>query len=221
MKRPEQLTADSRQLSDLRKLVAQGEGLRLEFKRKASFPDKIARELVAFANTAGGTLLVGVDDDGSIPGVKYPEEELLVIEKELEATCRPALPLATRIMRVSEKRFVLWIDVDHSPKRPHYLVVKGKKVSFVREKDESLSASREMQEVIRRLRTSKGVRFPYGDAEQKVIHFLADHPGITVGEFARLTGMNRFAASRKLVRLVVANVLRITPAGKGDIYSRA
>ena len=64
---------DPEKVNQLRRLVSQGEGQHLEFKRKASFPEKIVRELIAFANTEGGTLLIGVDDDKSIPGVKFPE----------------------------------------------------------------------------------------------------------------------------------------------------
>lgn len=220
MSRLEHPVVDSQQLRELRKLVSRGEGQHLEFKRKATFPDKIVRELIAFANTDGGTLLIGVDDDGSIPGVKFPEEELLVIQQELAKNCRPTLPVDARFVRLNEKRFVVWLDVLRSPRRPHYIPSEEKRLSYVREKDESLTASREMVEVIRRLKTLEGMRFAYGEAEQKLIRHLADHPGITLKEFARLTGLGRFAASRKLVRLVLANVLRITPTGKEDIYSR-
>ncbi len=221
MSRPEHLAIDGRQLVELRKMVSRGEGQHLEFKRKASFPDKIVRELIAFANTDGGVLLVGVDDDGTIPGVKYPEEELLMVQKELAASCRPALAVETQVIRVNEKRYVLRLEARQSSKRPHFQVNKGEKISFVREKDQSIRASKEMIEVTRRLKTLKGMRFPYGEAEQKVIRFLADHEGISLGEFAKLTGLNRYAASRKLVRLVLANVLRITPTEKGDIFSRS
>lgn len=220
MARPEHIAMDSRQLAELNRLVREGEGLHLEFKRKAAFPDKIARELIAFANTDGGTLLVGVDDDGTVTGVKFPEEELLVIEKELEAHCRPALPLHVHLVRVNEKRFVLWLEIEKSDRRPHRYVQGEKSASFVREKDQTIRASREMVEVIRRLKTLRGMKFTYGEAEQKVIRFLADHPVITLPEFAHLTGLGRFQASRKLVRLVLANVLRITPTEKGDVFSR-
>ncbi len=220
MSRSERHVLDSRKLSELRTLVARGEGQYLEFKRKASFPDKIVRELIAFANTAGGTLLIGVDDDGTISGVKFPEEELLVIEKELSGCCRPVLSIAHDIVRLNEKRYVLRVIVALSPKRPHYWVTKEEKISFVRERDQSIRASREMIEVIRRLKPLKGMRFPYGEAEQKIIHFLSDHPGISLPEFTRLAGLSRFTASRKIVRLVLANVLRITPTEKGDVFSR-
>ncbi len=221
MSRSEHHVVDGKKLSDLRALVARGEGQHLEFKRKASFPDKIVRELIAFANTGGGTLLIGVDDDGSIPGVKFPEEELLVIEKELSRFCKPVLSLQHDLIRINEKRFVLRVVVALSEKRPHHWITPEGKVSFVREKDQSIRASREMVEVIRRLKTLKGMRFPYGEAEQKIIHFLADHPGISLPEFSRLAGLSRFMASRKIIRLVLANVLRIKPTEKGDVFSRA
>lgn len=220
MPRPEHITFDSRQLAELKRLVSRGEGLHLEFKRKAAFPDKIVRELIAFANTEGGILLVGVDDDGTLAGVKFPEEEWLVIEKELLSNCRPTLPVTAEVVRVSEKRFVLWLEVTKSERRPHRYVEGEKRTAFVREKDQTIRASREMVEIIRRLKTLKGMKFPYGEAEQTVFRFLANHPAITLQEFARLSGLNRFNASRKLVRLVLANVLRITPTDKGDVFSR-
>ena len=73
MKISEAASVDPHEIHELKRLALEGEGLQLEFKRKASHPEKIVRELIAFANTEGGTLLIGVDDDGSIPGLKYPD----------------------------------------------------------------------------------------------------------------------------------------------------
>lgn len=221
MSRYEHVAIDPQQLAELRKRVSRGEGLQLEFKRKVAFPDKIVRELIAFANTSGGTLLVGVDDDGTLAGVKFPDEEWLLVEKELERTCRPRLEVNTQFVRLSEKRFVISLTVIKSAKRPHFHLEGEHRVAFVREKDQSIKASREMVEVIRRLKSSQGTRFPYGDAEQKVIRFLADHPFISLSQFAQLAGLKKFIASRKLVRLVLANVVKITPTEKGDVFSRA
>ena len=71
------------ELKELYRLVRKGEGETLEFKRKAAHPEKIVREVVAFANTKGGDLLIGVDDNGTIPGVKYAEEEIFVLNKAI------------------------------------------------------------------------------------------------------------------------------------------
>ena len=56
--------------NDLVALVNQGEGQRLEFKKKVDYPEKVVKEVIAFANSDGGNLLIGVDDDGNISGVK-------------------------------------------------------------------------------------------------------------------------------------------------------
>jgi hypothetical protein len=59
--------------------IVAGEGPRLDFKRDLSSPKSVLKDIVAFANTAGGMVVVGVEDDGSVVGVSDPlrEEERL------------------------------------------------------------------------------------------------------------------------------------------------
>lgn len=72
-------------------MVKAGENDFLEFKRKASFPEKIVKEIVAFANTRGGDLLIGVDDNGTIPGLKFAEEDAWVLDNAIQQYCWMAL----------------------------------------------------------------------------------------------------------------------------------
>src|SRR4051812_16484601 len=178
MIRSESIVFDPSKLTALRKLVSHGEGHHLEFKRKASFPEKVVREIIAFANTDGGILLIGVDDDKSIPGVRYPEEESLAMRHELEKHSRPAIAFEEEIIAISAKKFVLQWRVPKSEKRPHFYVANGERFAFIRQKDQSIKASGIMNEVLRRGRSKNGARFTYGEAEQKIIHFLADHENI-------------------------------------------
>ncbi|MCC9000008.1 MAG: ATP-binding protein, partial [Candidatus Contendobacter sp.] len=55
-------------------LISQGESGSLEFKEAQVRPESLAREMVAFANTLGGIILVGVTDDGAITGVSNTAE---------------------------------------------------------------------------------------------------------------------------------------------------
>jgi predicted HTH transcriptional regulator len=232
MKIQEPATVDSSRVTELRKLVARGEGAHLEFKRKASFPEKIIKEIIAFANTEGGTLLIGVDDNGSLAGVKYPEEEIHAIEQALAKYCRPAVSFETEIINLSSKKFIVALKVPLSDRRPHRLVQKdvshkGTKErrettveeTYVRYKDMSVKASREVREIIRRSRQGKDVKFTYGPPESALIKFLEANGSITLSQFCRLAKLNKFIASRKLVTLVLARVLRVTPA-QPDLYSR-
>ena len=58
----------------LTSLLKRLEGKTLEFKKDLSSPDNLLRTLVAFANTAGGTVLIGVEDDRSTGGEHLPHQ---------------------------------------------------------------------------------------------------------------------------------------------------
>lgn len=62
-------------------MIKHGESQNLELKLKANHPEKIVKEIVAFANTEGGNLLLGVDHNLQIKGLKFvEEEEFLLVE---------------------------------------------------------------------------------------------------------------------------------------------
>ena len=74
----------------------------LEFKKKADHPEKIVREMVAFANTEGGTLLIGVDDRGNISGLLFPDEDTFVMEAAILMYSKPALEYTLDSIPVGE-----------------------------------------------------------------------------------------------------------------------
>ncbi|MEW6087857.1 MAG: RNA-binding domain-containing protein [bacterium] len=61
--------------SELLELIKQGESSTVEFKEENISPDKLAREIIAFANSDGGFILIGVDDNGKIKGIKKDDIE--------------------------------------------------------------------------------------------------------------------------------------------------
>ncbi len=205
----------------LRQLVRQGEGTHLEFKRRASSPDQIVREMIAFANTSGGILLVGVNDDGDLSGVKYPQEESLVIKKAIVKYSRPHVIFNETIIQLSENKFIIQYEIPVSRKRPHVFRVSNRQsITYIRLRDMSMKASREMSEIVRRGKLGQNVQFTYGDHEAALMKFLEKNGTATLSQFEVLTGLNNRDAAEKLITLVLANVLRITPTDKGDLYSR-
>jgi predicted HTH transcriptional regulator len=61
--------------SDIEKIIAQGEGISIEFKKaKEKVPQSLYETVVSFANTRGGYILLGVDDDGTVLGIQ-PESK--------------------------------------------------------------------------------------------------------------------------------------------------
>lgn len=205
-------------LQEIHKLAKGGEGLRLEFKKKAMFPEKIVREVIALANTEGGYLLVGVDDDGTVSGQRFIEEEVFVIKKAISDMVLPRMDYTVEVFKTSEKKGVAVFQIPKSPSRPHYILDGERKRAFVRSADKSLQASREMWEILKKGRTPRDVVFTYGEKETVLMKTLAEKDKITLREFQRIANLPRFLASKTLIRLVLANVLQIFPMEKEDIY---
>lgn len=219
MKLQEAFSLNPAQVRQLKILVSQGEGASLEFKRKASFPEKIVREMIAFANTKGGVLLIGIADDGSLAGLKYPEDELHVMSEALEKV-KPTLAYTITLIPIGNARTVIRYDIAESKRKPHYVTAENRsKESFVRVEDKSIKASKELREIVKRRQRMKDIRFHYGEHEKFLMQYLDQKKVITLKEFVDVSGLNRLYASRKLILLVLANVLSITPHEKGDLYA--
>jgi ATP-dependent DNA helicase RecG len=150
---------------DLAQVVRRPEGKTLEFKRDFSSPDKILRTLIAFANTAGGTLLVGVSDAAEVVGVASP----LDLEERLASTITDAItPQLLPDIEILKHRdtHVLAVIVHPSQNRPHYLKSKGPTASWVRVGSTNRQADESLLEEMRRF--SRGTGFdelPAPDAD--------------------------------------------------------
>jgi predicted HTH transcriptional regulator len=205
-------------LGDLKRLVKTGEGTFLEFKRTISSPEKIARELAAFANTRGGTLLIGVDDDKSLVGVDSFWEQEFLLSQSLNEICRPALRARVEIVPFHKKDIVL-VRVDESDSKPVYVHDNGKKTVYIREKDQSVRASYEKMQLLRKKKRSNGITFEYGPDEQKLFRYLNEYDRITVKEYANLINSGKWKASRILVNLASIGVLRFFDDDKKEYFA--
>jgi len=85
-------------LVELYKIIEDGENSTVEFKRKFSSPEKIAKEMIAFANTKGGRILFGVDDDKTIIGVESEKGELESIKTAAKFYCEPEIEFETGLL---------------------------------------------------------------------------------------------------------------------------
>lgn len=93
--------------------------------------------------------------------------------------------------------------------------------AYIRVNDQSIRASREVREIARRSQLKKDIRFHFREHEKFLMSYLDNNPAITLKEFVATSGLKKFYASKKLVLLVLADVLRVTPHEKGDLYSLA
>src|SRR5690349_14024012 len=146
---------------NLRKLILQGEGATLDFKKTITSNEKIAKSLVAFANNRGGQLLIGVADDGTIKGVKSEDEERYMITKSAHQFCKPAIEPEFEEVYVDDK-LVLVVSIPPSETKPHYALDENKKWwVYYRVKDKSLLASKIIVEVIKKSNSNTGAMISY------------------------------------------------------------
>lgn len=205
---------------ELKMLIARGEGEVLEFKRKVSTPHKIARELCAFANSQGGIMLFGVDDDGTIVGVNDHYEQAFEIEEAALKCCKPAINYRTTIVPWQHTE-VMIIYVEAAQKKPIYVYHKSKRTAYIRKKDESVVASEQQIEILKHQSADEGVTFEFGENEQYLFRYLREHGRITVNDFARLIHQTSFRASNILVKLVSAGVLQHYQVNQSEYFTFA
>lgn len=127
---------------------------------KQVYVDDIRKEIIAFANTNGGTLYVGVKDNGEVAGV----DDIDAITLQISNGCRDAVKpditmfLAYETIEI-ESRKVLAVHVGRGTSRPYYLGTKGLKPSgvFVRQGTSAAPASAEA--IRRMIKETDGDRF--------------------------------------------------------------
>ena len=212
-------------IEELTRIVALGEGLTIEFKNKVPEGERIAKEVIALANTRGGRLLIGVDDDGEIRGVRDSSGEEYALEVALQTYCRPAVVYTLERVPVTKKRNVILVKIPESQIKPHLLVKPDKSeelgTAYIRIGEMSLEASKEHVRLMRAKKKQDNVTFEFGDKEHLLMRYLENYGRITVAQFAKLVNIPRRRASHTLVLLTKANVLQLHADPKNDYFTLA
>ena len=129
--------------AEIRELIAAGEDSILEFTRDVYRDHGLAKDIVAFLNLQGGTVLLGVEDDGRISGVTRDRMEEWVSELCRVKIEPPILPLLSWARDVEPGRDVLAVRVTAGPDKPYARVHQGRKTYIIRVGSTSREASRE------------------------------------------------------------------------------
>ncbi|WP_159421102.1 RNA-binding domain-containing protein [Candidatus Chrysopegis kryptomonas] len=203
-------------------ILFEGEGLTVEFKRKVSSPEKIARAMIAFANTHGGVLIFGIDDDGSVVGVDSEKEEIDLIFQAATQHCYPPIEPKIEIFELNGKDVIV-VTIEQSENRPHHLVSSNGDAGkvFIRIGSQNVIASDEMIKLIKSEMEEQPLRITIGEKERRLLNYLDNFGRITVKEFSKLVNITESEASDILVNLVRAGILKIHATGGDDYFTLA
>lgn len=129
----------------LKTLLKRKESDTIDFKQLINSPQKLAKTLVAFANTEGGIIVIGVSDKKKIIGID-PLEEIFMVEKAISENCEPPPILQFEILETVElnernietEKSVLLVHVKKSDKKHFFKNENGEKSYYRRINDQTL-----------------------------------------------------------------------------------
>ncbi|MCK9617067.1 MAG: ATP-binding protein [Lentimicrobiaceae bacterium] len=201
----------------IHKLIAQGESQHLDFKFEISDALKIARTLVAFANTDGGTLLIGVEDNGTITGIRSGEE-IFMAETAAKKYCTPEIPIQYKEWDVYGKN-ILEATVFQGTNKPYFVVNKQIKKAYIRMNDQNIAANAILLSVWKKKSKNKGAFIRFSDSEKELLSFINTHPNTTLSAICKNIHLHRKKAERLLTNFILTDSIEMLFSEKGVSFS--
>ncbi len=198
--------------------ISRGESETLDFKKTISSASKIAKTMSAFANHKGGTLLVGVNDNKTISGVRS-EDEKYMLDLAAHFYVKPEIDLQIIEWDMGE-RSVIEAIIPEGKDKPYYAKDEdGKWWAHIRVKDQSLLASKIVLDVIKRNSGKEQNIVHYTEHEKSILKHLESNHKATLKEICKRFNLSRWRAQKMLVSLVSAGVVRAHHTEKIEFFT--
>lgn len=206
----------SLEISQILKYIAEGEHQQQDFKFCINDSRKIAKSLVAFANTDGGRLLIGVKDNGKIAGVKS-DEEYYMVEAAAKIYSRPKIEITPIVWDVDGK-VVLEVDIPKGLKKPYQAQGDdGKWLTYIRVDDENILANEILVKSWKL--DKKGVTFKLDEPRKILMNHIESGQSITLGKFIRMAHITRTHAQEILAEFISMGCLVVDMKSTPVMYS--
>lgn len=201
----------------IQNLIAQGEHQQLDFKFQVNDSRKIARTLVAFANTDGGKLMIGVKDNGVIWGIRT-NEEYHMVEAAATLYCKPQLDFAFRPWNIDGKQ-ILEIDIPAIKQKPAFCHTEDNRwMAFVRVGDQNILATPLQIKLWNRLASPQGALIRFSENERELLSYLQTNPSVTLSKISTLIGLPRYKAENIMVNLISTGVIALVQNEQGIFF---
>lgn len=136
---------------------------------KSRVTDDICKTIIAFANTQGGTVYIGIADSGNVVGIEKIDGEMLGVSNMIRDSIKPDITMFTTLSRVKDQgKNIIEIKVQKGSQSPYYLKNKGLRPEgvYVRQGASSAPAS---ESAIRQM-----IKEADGDSYEKMRSFNQD-----------------------------------------------
>ncbi len=201
----------------IKTLISQGEGLMLDFKFAINDSKKIARSLSAFANTDGGTLLIGVKDNGAIAGVRS-DEEFYMLEAASSVYTSPVVPFCVKYWEIND-RTVLEVKIEKSHTKPHLAPDKDNLMkAYIRVEDKNIVANKVLLKVWSYQNSQHAVKIKYSRKEEILLSYLNEFGTITFSKFQRIAEISRHTAEDILADFIMLDIIEMVITEQIVVY---
>ena len=203
--------------SYIQKLIDLGESQTLDFKFEVSDSKKIAKTLSAFSNTDGGTLLIGVKDNGVIAGVRT-DEEYYMIEASANMYCKPEVQIITKVWNEGGKK-ILEVSVPKNTGIITYaLDHEGKWLAYSRENDNNRLANTVLMKLWKKKIADHSIHIKFSAEVKLLLQYLTDNESISISKYCRIANIKREAAEYVIVNMILLKIVEIFFADNNFLY---
>lgn len=192
-------------MSELKDLISTGVGTSLEFIPHIDDPKEVARTIVAFANTEGGKLIVGIKSNGKVSGV-FPKEELQSLKEGIENYSDPMVIVESKTHQEG-RHFILEIQIPKSDRKHKAQDENGQLNFYHRINKHTLSINRVFIQLWK-LQDQRSLKPDSLDDETtEIIELIKENQPVTVSKLFRFSGINKNRVNEILASLIHWNLV--------------
>ena len=201
----------------LLKRISYGESQTLDFKFAVSDSRKIARSMSAFANTDGGSLLIGVKDNCRLAGIRS-EEEIYMAEAAATMHCKPEVHFSSVLYQIQNKE-ILEIII---PANKDVLTLapneQGVHVAYLRYRDANYIAGNIYERVWKNRRTKASTHLEISEYHKAIMELMERKGNVSLELVADSLDLTKKFVSGIIENLILLDVVDFKLTEQGMHY---
>lgn len=186
-------------MESVKQLITRGQDVSLEFTSQIENQLTITRTIVAFANTNGGKVIVGINEKNKIVGVE-PAEELKLFKELINNDCAPIVPFESKVIEEG-RHLLLEIDVPKSSIKHKAKGEEGGMQFYHRIKDTTLVGNRVIINLWKLQDDSTSKPIDLDDNLKAIFEFIEEYKPVTVSKIFRFFALNKNDVNLYLAQL--------------------
>jgi predicted HTH transcriptional regulator len=201
----------------LLKRIAGGESQVLDFKFAVNDSRKIARSMSAFANTNGGSLLIGVKDNGKLAGIRS-EEEIYMTEAAATMHCEPEVSFNSILYNIQGKEILEIIILQNADVLTLAPDEKGNPVAFLRYKDANHVAGSIYERVWHKRQQKINTHLRMDEYHKAVLELMERKGRVSLEQVMRDLSLKKGFAASAIERLILLGAADFQLSENGMFY---